>query len=66
MRSKNLIIRYISAILDIFVMLMAYVAANKIKFGWWRTGIRNEANSYMTLYMIFLAAYFVAILMFFA
>lgn len=66
MRSKNLIIRYISAILDIFVMLIAYVAANKIKFGWWRTGIRNEANSYMTLYMIFLAAYFVAILMFFA
>ena len=66
MRSRNLVIRYINAILDIFAMLIAYIIANKIKFGWWRTGIRNEANSYMTLFMIFLAAYFIVLLMFFA
>ena len=62
MNARNQIIRYVNAILDIIVMLFAYVLANKIKFGWWRTGIRNESNSYMTLFMIFLVTYFFIIL----
>ena len=38
MNSKKSIVRYIEVFLDVMVMFTSYLIANRIKFGFFRTG----------------------------
>lgn len=66
MDSKNWIVRYVKVILDICMMFIAYVLANKIKFGRFRTGLTDPEGVYMTLFLILLISYFVVLFLFFS
>lgn len=54
---RKAIVSNIIALADIVAMLIAYVIANKVKFGWWRTGIRNPDTAYLTLFLIISVSY---------
>lgn len=55
--SKRVLLRYIETIFDIFVMVVSYFFANKIKFGRFRSGILNPEEPYVALLVVILVAY---------
>ena len=59
MNSKKSIVRYIEVFLDVVVMFTSYLIANRIKFGFFRTGLINRTEHYLTLFLLEFAAYVV-------
>lgn len=55
--SKKLLVRYITIITDLVTMFAVYLVANWIKFGNFRTGIYNPADSYLGLFTTALMCY---------
>lgn len=62
--SKRMIVRYVETILDVCCIAIAYLIANKIKFGRFRTGILNPEEPYLTLLVIILVSYFIVVVLF--
>ena len=64
MNSKKSIVRYIEVFLDVMVMFTSYLIANRIKFGFFRTGLINRTEHYLTLFLleftVYVVVYFVA------
>ena len=59
MNSKKWIIQYLEVLLDIIVMFTSYLIANWYKFGFFRTGLINHTEHYLTLFLVELVAYVV-------
>lgn len=59
MNSKKSIVRYIEVFLDVMVMFTSYLIANRIKFGFFRTGLINRTEHYLTLFLLEFAVYVV-------
>ena len=57
MNSKKWIIQYLEVLLDIMVMFASYLIANWYKFGFFRTGLINHTEHYLTLFLLELVAY---------
>ena len=55
MNSKKWIIQYLEVLLDI--MFASYLIANWYKFGFFRTGLINHTEHYLTLFLLELVAY---------
>ena len=49
MNSKKWIIQYLEVLLDIIVMFTSYLIANWYKFGFFRTGLINHTEHYLTI-----------------
>lgn len=62
--SKRMLVRYLETILDVVCMIGAYLLANKVKFGRFRTGILNPEEPYMTLLVVILISYFIVSVLF--
>ena len=56
MNSKKWIIQYLEVLLDIIVMFTSYLIANWYKFGFFRTGLINHTEHYLTLFLVELVA----------
>lgn len=56
---KKWIIQYLEVLLDIIVMFTSYLIANWYKFGFFRTGLINHTEHYLTLFLVELVAYVV-------
>ena len=52
MNSKKWIIQYLEVLLDIIVMFTSYLIANWYKFGFFRTGLINHTEHYLTLFLV--------------
>ena len=66
MNSKRWIVQYIEILVDIVVLVASYLVANRIKFGFFRTGLINHTEHYLTLLLVELVAYVVIHILFFA
>lgn len=65
MKSNRSIVKYIEIFLDVMVMFASYLMANFIKFGYFRTGLINRTEHYLTLFLLEFAAYVVVRIVFF-
>ena len=59
MKSNRSIVKYIEIFLDVVAMFISYLLANYIKFGYFRTGLINRTEHYLTLFLLEFAAYVV-------
>lgn len=66
MNSKKWIIRYIEVIIDIVVLFGCYLIANWIKFGFFRTGLINHQEHYLTLFIMEFVSYIIVHIVAFA
>ena len=64
MNSKKSIVRYIEVFLDVMVMFTSYLIANRIKFGFFRSGLiirtEHELSLFLLDFAVFVVVYFVA------
>lgn len=65
MKSNRSIVKYIEIFLDVVVMFVSYLVANFIKFGYFRTGLINRTEHYLTLFLLEFAAYVIVRILFF-
>lgn len=59
MNSNKKLLIYIEVVLDIAVMFGSYLVANWLKFGYFRTGMINRTEHYLTLFLMEMVAYIV-------
>lgn len=52
MKSNRSIVKYIEIFLDVVAMFISYLLANYIKFGYFRTGLINRTEHYLTLFYL--------------
>ena len=62
--SKRMIVRYIETVLDLISIIVAYLLANRIKFGSFRTEMLHPGEPYMTLLWLLVVSYFIVVILF--